>query len=200
MSSLTVLLPIQFQRQESVPIDVDMTFNTTESRNSYLTNPRRYAGQIVSDREEEKVYLLNTAKTAWVPIGGTEIDLVYSSLKTYNTGSLVVLEIGPGIYGLFVAKEDSIIDVLPSSSQDKWYQINTTGVQEKINEELIGNLDGVNTIFELPFPYIPTTTRIYRNGVRQKLEIDYIEVLPLSVEFLVPPKTTTQLIADYTRS
>ncbi len=68
MAALT-LFPLQFKRQDSVPIDIDVTFATTAERVAYLSSPRRYAGQIVADLEEEKFYGLNAAKTAWIELG-----------------------------------------------------------------------------------------------------------------------------------
>lgn len=68
MAALT-LFPLQYKRQDSVPVDIDMVFATTAERTAYLTSPRRYAGMLVSDLEEEKAYLLNTARDAWIAIG-----------------------------------------------------------------------------------------------------------------------------------
>lgn len=75
MAQLT-LFPLQYQRQDAVPIDIDMVFATTALRNSYLTSPRRHAGQIVADLELEKCYVLNTAKDTWLPIGPDVITSV----------------------------------------------------------------------------------------------------------------------------
>jgi hypothetical protein len=61
--------PLKYKRQDPEPIDVDSVFTTTAARNTYLTNPLRYGGQIVSDLETGKAYILNTAKTAWVEMG-----------------------------------------------------------------------------------------------------------------------------------
>ena len=46
-------------------------FLTTADRTAYLTNPRRYAGQIVSDVEENLGYILNSTRDAWLPLVGT---------------------------------------------------------------------------------------------------------------------------------
>ena len=50
MAALT-LFPLQFKRQDSVPVDIDTTFATTAERIAYLTSPRRYAGIVVVDIE-----------------------------------------------------------------------------------------------------------------------------------------------------
>lgn len=62
-------LPVQYVRQQASPIDIDSVFTTTAARNTYLTSPRRYAGQIVSDLQDGNVYQLNAARTAWVIVG-----------------------------------------------------------------------------------------------------------------------------------
>jgi hypothetical protein len=59
------LFPLQYQRQSAVPVDVDSVFLTTAARTAYLTSPRRYAGQVASDLEAEKVFMLNAAMDAW---------------------------------------------------------------------------------------------------------------------------------------
>lgn len=66
----TTLFPLQYLRQNANPIDVDSVFNTTADRIAYLTNGRRYPGQIVADLEDGSVYVLDPAGTAWVQIGG----------------------------------------------------------------------------------------------------------------------------------
>lgn len=68
MAALT-LFPLQYKRQDSVPIDIDMVFSTTADRVAYLTSARRYAGMLVTDLEEDTAYLLNSARDAWIPIG-----------------------------------------------------------------------------------------------------------------------------------
>lgn len=65
------LFPLQFKRQYAAPLDIDIVFSTTAERLSYLTNPRRYPGQVVSDLQTESVYVLNSAGTAWKEAGGS---------------------------------------------------------------------------------------------------------------------------------
>lgn len=82
--TIPTLLPIQYQRQNAEPIDVDSVFQTTAERIDYLTNPRRYAGQIVADLEDDTVYVLNSAANAWINVsggipGGTEGQVQYNS-------------------------------------------------------------------------------------------------------------------------
>jgi len=66
--------PLQFKRQYAAPLDVDYVFATTAERNAYLTNARRYAGQIVSDLEDGLVYCLSASRDAWTPIGTPSSD------------------------------------------------------------------------------------------------------------------------------
>lgn len=67
------LFPLQFKRQQAYPIDVDTVFYTTQDRLDHLTSPRRYIGQIVADSEEEKVYVLNKDRNAWIAVGSTAL-------------------------------------------------------------------------------------------------------------------------------
>ena len=63
------LLPIVFQRQIASPLDVDTVFSNTFNRNAYLTSPRRYAGQIVSDLEANAIFVLDSTRTTWLSAG-----------------------------------------------------------------------------------------------------------------------------------
>lgn len=95
MAALT-LFPLQYQRQDSVPIDVDQVFATTAARTAYLTSPRRYAGQVVVDTQDSTAYFLNAARNAWIPISGpvrydaSTDSIVYTS--TVSGGDLGVAE------------------------------------------------------------------------------------------------------------
>jgi hypothetical protein len=72
MAALT-LFPLQYKRQDSVPIDIDSSFATTAERLDYLTSPRRYGGQIVADLEEDVAYIMNAARDTWIPIGSSPV-------------------------------------------------------------------------------------------------------------------------------
>lgn len=84
MAAIT-LFPLQFLRQDATPIDIDETFATTADRITYLTNPRRYSGQLVSDNQLGAPFMLNNARTAWLPIG-TSISEPNTQV-VYGTGS-----------------------------------------------------------------------------------------------------------------
>lgn len=83
--------PLQFKRQYAAPLDVDIVFNTTSARLSFLTDPIRYAGQLVSDLETQKCYQLSTDTNSWIEIGGetsTFLNSVSSNWEsTYTTVS-----------------------------------------------------------------------------------------------------------------
>ena len=79
MPGLLTPNPLKFVRQHDEPLDVDFVFSTTAARNAYLSDARRYAGQIVADVQEEKAYMLNAAKSAWIELGtgsGGSTDLI----------------------------------------------------------------------------------------------------------------------------
>jgi hypothetical protein len=68
---MSLPLPIQFKRQYAGPIDVDTVFDTTADRIAYLTNPRRYAGQAIYDKQEDAYYYVNATRDNYNPFGGT---------------------------------------------------------------------------------------------------------------------------------
>lgn len=80
MASNPILLPnpLQFVRQYAEQPYTDMVFDTTADRLAYLTNLRRYAGQIVADIELDAVFILNSTKDAWLPVGG---DINWGDIK-----------------------------------------------------------------------------------------------------------------------
>jgi hypothetical protein len=85
--------PLQFRRQYSGPLDEDSVFETTALRNAYLTNARRHGGQPVVDLEEGKMYIINAAKNAYIPVGSDntlhDVELLtYGALLLYSTTSL----------------------------------------------------------------------------------------------------------------
>ena len=67
--------PLQFQRQYDEPLDIDMVFYTTAERETYLSSPRRYAGQIVYDLEASGAFVINAEKTTWIDVG-TDISQI----------------------------------------------------------------------------------------------------------------------------
>ena len=78
--------PIQFKRQFVGDLDVDKTFKTLIQLNDYLSDPVRYAGQIVTCEENEGViYKLNNARTAWIPFSNT------TNLASLVTGSDIMV-------------------------------------------------------------------------------------------------------------
>jgi hypothetical protein len=80
-----ILFPIQYQRQSAVPIDVDSIFDTSANRLTYLSNPRRYAGQVVSDTELNAVFVLNDSRDSWIRIGPSSSDILDPSTLVFPT-------------------------------------------------------------------------------------------------------------------
>jgi hypothetical protein len=67
------------------------------------------------------------------------------------------------------------------------------------NETPSGLVNGVNAIFNSSNSFKPNSTKLYLNGVRQKLGIsnDYIEIAPNQIQFAAAPRTGDSLILDY---
>ncbi|MFH0760709.1 MAG: hypothetical protein V2A67_04335 [Bacteroidota bacterium] len=62
---------------------------------------------------------------------------------------------------------------------------------------LSGLLNGENTIFSSSEPYVPGTTRVFLNGIRQFRGEDYQELGEGYIEFSEPPFTGDLIIMDY---
>jgi hypothetical protein len=77
--------PLQFKKQYAAPLDVDVVFDTTSARISFLTSPIRYAGQIVSDLQTQKCYQLSTNTNSWIEIGGDSLSLLNSLSSNWNS-------------------------------------------------------------------------------------------------------------------
>lgn len=62
-----LIFPLSFKRQYGGSLDPDLVFETIVDRDTYLTNPLRYAGQIVACKElEGKIFVLNNAMDKWL--------------------------------------------------------------------------------------------------------------------------------------
>lgn len=94
MAGLLTPLPLQFIRQYAGAVDQDDVFINTSDRVAYLTNPRRYAGMIVTDLQEEKVYYLNHTKDAWLEVGSA--DFTIETNKTDITTLITNNQLLPG--------------------------------------------------------------------------------------------------------
>ncbi len=65
------------------------------------------------------------------------------------------------------------------------------------NQELIGTKDGINSIFSTLIPFTLTTTRVYVNGQRMKLSVDYNETDNTTITFLFLIYPNDGLIIDF---
>jgi|688.fasta_scaffold459617_2 hypothetical protein len=67
------------------------------------------------------------------------------------------------------------------------------------NYDIIGARDGANKLFKLRFSYIENTTKVFLNGVRLTLGLnyDYDETLPDAIFFNVAPVSADLITVDY---
>jgi hypothetical protein len=79
-----------------------------------------------------------------------------------------------------------------------WTWSGTTVSYEIYNETPSGTLNGVNTLFTITNQAIAWTTRLFLNGIRQKLWDDYTQPSSTSVQFSIAPFTNDNLTIDYT--
>ena len=81
-----IQFPLQFERQYSNPIDIDMVFETTSILNSYLTDNKRYAGMIVTCKEQEgKIFVLNNDKDEWLTFDSSLYEKTANKVTSFNT-------------------------------------------------------------------------------------------------------------------
>lgn len=76
-------LPVEFRRIYSGPIESTEQFTSSTDLNNYLTNPARYAGQLVTliENGEVYLYLLDANKDNWVGVKTTS-DVITVNAKT----------------------------------------------------------------------------------------------------------------------
>lgn len=140
MAALT-LFPLQFKRQDSVPIDIDVTFATTTERVAYLSSPRRYAGQIVADLEEEKFYGLNAAKDAWIELGagGGGVPLWEEKRVTESTPEEIILE--PFLVESFLTNNSYLSGLQPEIGNSSLDWVNADNYLYVVNQNYLTGLD-----------------------------------------------------------
>lgn len=64
-------IPFQFRKIYAGPLSADEVFATTQARQEFLTNARRYAGQVAADLEQPgKLFMLSPDRTEWLEISG----------------------------------------------------------------------------------------------------------------------------------
>jgi len=62
--------PLQLKRQYSGSLVADEVFSNEEERLAYLSNPLRYAGQVVCQANTSKLYVINNTLDGYVKVGG----------------------------------------------------------------------------------------------------------------------------------
>ena len=87
--------PLQFSRQNAAPLDVSSVMSSADKA-SYLSNPVRYAGQVVYDSDTEKLYVLSSNRSEWLEVGssstgvsdlGTRVSAIEGLTATSGTGT-----------------------------------------------------------------------------------------------------------------
>jgi len=79
----------------------------------------------------------------------------------------------------------------------------TINVNEIIEEELAGDIDGANTIFNTQMNYLTGSTRVYVNGIKQVRNVDYYESGSREITFSDAPASEgfpDSLIINYIKN
>lgn len=156
--------PLKFVRQHDEPLDVDFVFATTADRVTYLTDARRYAGQIVADVQEEKAYMLNAAKNTWIEIGS----------GSGGGGSDLVLEFTTALAdtGVDLPADAFVKYILAKCAAGLNYSLGVTGIPDLfVNDEtLTANVGASFT----PGVHNPATIRLITNAPATAVHVKII--------------------------
>jgi hypothetical protein len=133
--------PLQIERQYAAPIDPDAVFDTVADMNTYLTNARRYEGQVVSCKETPgKLYTLNAALDGWVAAGdgeaATEADITLS------------MDVGALDAGTIIPADTSLQDVL-TSLLTKIFNPTFTAPSAVLSSSVGNNVEAGTNAFDL---------------------------------------------------
>jgi hypothetical protein len=71
---------------------------------------------------------------------------------------------------------------------------------EAVNESVVGPVNGANASFLTSSRFVPGTTRLFVNTVRQVLNVDYIELGEQTLQLNPAPAIGDTIRIDYTRS
>lgn len=137
-----LLFPLQFKRQFADSLDPDSRFGTVTELNSYLSDPARYIGQVVTcDEREGKVFVLNVARDAWIEIGGTDsLSGTYVETSDFDALKSVVDVISGGYL-----KENDVLALIASADH---VEQSDFGVLDTKVENLSSNLESNITNLE----------------------------------------------------
>lgn len=87
----------EIKKPFSGPLLNEMVFNTKAELTAYLSNALRYAGMTVSCKEDNTVYVLNSAKNEWIPSGSVikDRDTVYNKRSKIKFDGDVMVQDDP---------------------------------------------------------------------------------------------------------
>ena len=142
--------PLSFKRQYSGSLDVDLVFETLVARDTYLTDPLRYAGMIVSCLElEGKIFVLNNAMDAWLSASGTSSLKVKTSSTDTTEGYLADKILGT-TSKILVTKENA--------GANETLKVNIgTDVFDKVVDDTDDIKESTNKVFVTPAEKIAIT-------------------------------------------
>ena len=177
------LLPIVFQRQIASPLDVDTVFSNTFNRNAYLTSPRRYAGQIVSDLEANAIFVLDSTRTTWLSAGSGG-----SGSSTLHGLTDVNVTEGVGIDGQYLKYDNAtgkwVANTVSATVNTGNITFNNTTISTSLtgaNINLLNSTGNTNIIGTSPdYPYaIMTSITVNSSGLFVAVGYDNNTYYPL---------------------
>ena len=162
--------PLQFKKQYAAPLDVDIVFDTTSNRLTFLTSPIRYAGQIVSDLETEKCYQLSTDTNSWIEIGGESLSLLNSLSTNWDSVYTSVLNTSANWDSVYSSVKDTSAnwDSVYSSVKDtsaNWDSVYSSVLNTSANWDSVYAFVSSNSATYATYNYVDTNFLNLTGGI-----------------------------------
>jgi hypothetical protein len=213
---------LQFDRLYSGPLDIDAVFTTTSALNAYLTNGKRYAGQMATCLEQPgKIFVLNNAKDAWTEIapqeqlelgdlsGITITNPASGQVLTYNGISWVnsdpAVKSVNGFTGIITLDTDDIAEgasnkYYPSADASKLAGIEAGAQVNTVNS--VNGETGAVVLDAGDISYDNTDTTLLATAVQGAIDELYLkkaDVSALSSNLILYPTTAQADVTGYSK-
>lgn len=133
-------------------------------------------------------------------IGAAPVNIDLDAILTNGNTTTQTLTVGDLVVSNTVNLPALNAGVLKVDATGEVYSEDSDTVEViDYDTDITGLRNGTNTTFQLKYPYVPGSLKLYLNGLCQTLGsgYDYIESYPQSVVFTVAPASGSLLVAQY---